>query len=105
MNDKNYAKQNAWVSGSDTGVCGEYGTHLEERILLLMLELVRTEEAQTALCLRVVETVLGRLEESEDVLDDDGLEVDLLLVIEIFGLELDLMEVKIDLSVRDSGLF
>lgn len=75
-------------------------THLQERILLLGFELVRTEETKTALSLVGGETLLRALEQSEDILNDDGLEVDLLLVVEVFGLELDLCVGK-KRSVRD----
>ena len=64
--------------------------YLKERVLLLALELVGAEELETAVGLLVSQTVLVALEQLEDVIDDDGLEVDLLLVVEVLGLELDL---------------
>lgn len=47
-------------------------TNLKERILFLVLELVGTEEAETAVGLLIVEAFLRNLQESENVLDDDG---------------------------------
>ena len=69
-----------------------HGTHLEEGVLLLALELVGTEELETACSLLVGKTVLVALEQLEDIVDDDSLEVDLLLVVKVFGLELDLKD-------------
>lgn len=65
-------------------------TYLKERVLFLALELVRTEKTDTTLRLFVRETLVVALKELEDIIDDDGLEVDLLLVVEVFRLELDL---------------
>ena len=65
-------------------------TYLEEGVLLLALELVGAEKFETTGGLVVGETVLIALEELEDVIDDDGLEVDLLLVVEVLSLELNL---------------
>ena len=65
-------------------------THLEEGVLLLALELVGAEKFETTGGLVVGETVLIALEELEDVIDDDGLEIDLLLVVEVLSLELNL---------------
>ena len=65
-------------------------TYLEEGVLLLALELVGAEKFETTGGLVVGETVLIALEELEDVVDDDGLKVDLLLVVEVLSLELDL---------------
>ena len=55
-----------------------------------MLEFVGTEKAETTLSFFGVETLFGRLEQGEDVLDNDRLEIDFLLVVKVFGLELDL---------------
>ena len=65
-------------------------TNLEEGVLLLALELVGTEKLQTTGGLLVSETVLVALKQLEDIVDNDRLEVDLLLVVEVLGLELDL---------------
>ena len=56
-------------------MCEKYNgmrrTYLQERILLLLLKLVRTEYFETAFRLCIVETVVVALKELEDVLDDD----------------------------------
>ena len=70
-------------------------THLKERVLLLRFELVRTENVVTALRLFSVETLIVALEELEDIVDDDGLKIDLFLVIKVLGLELNLRHVDI----------
>jgi hypothetical protein len=36
------------------------------------------------------QTILVALEEFEDIVDDNGFQVDLLLIIQVFGFELDL---------------
>lgn len=41
------------------------------------------------------QTILVTLEEFEDIIDDDRFQVDLLLVIQVFGFELDLWEDEI----------
>ena len=64
--------------------------YLEEGVLLLALELVGAEKFETAIGLVISKTGLVALKELEDVVDNDGLEVDLLLVVQILGLELDL---------------
>jgi hypothetical protein len=58
--------------------------------LLLALELVGTEESETALSLSIVETVVGGLEQLEDIVNDDSLEVDLLLVVQVLSFEFNL---------------
>ena len=65
-------------------------TNLEKSILLLLLKLVRAENVVTTLGLVSRETSIVALQEFEDVLDNDSLEVDLLLIVEVLGLELDL---------------
>jgi hypothetical protein len=65
-------------------------TNLQERVLLLGLQLVGTENAETAGGLLAGKTILRRLEEREDVVDDNGLQVDLLLVVQVLSLKLDL---------------
>lgn len=47
-------------------------TDLEESVLLVYLEFVGTKELETAKSLFFGETLLGALEELEDVADDDG---------------------------------
>ena len=65
-------------------------TYLEEGVLLLALELVGAENLETAGSLLSGETLVVTLEEFEDVLDGDGLDVDLLLVVQVLSLELNL---------------
>jgi hypothetical protein len=47
--------------------------YLKNRILLLRLQLIRTEQLQTTLSLLIAETVLATLQELEDIVDDNGL--------------------------------
>ena len=67
-------------------------TNLEKSILLLLLKLVRAENVVTTLGLVSRETSIVALQELEDVLDNDCLEVDLLLIIQVFCLQFDLNE-------------
>jgi hypothetical protein len=53
--------------------------------LLLGFEPVGTKEFEAALSLFLGETLLVTLEEGEDIVENDGLEVDLVLVVEILG--------------------
>ena len=71
---------------------GEGGgnAYLEEGVLLLTLELVGAEKFETAVGFVISKTGLVALKKLEDIVDNDGLEVDLLLVVEVLGLELDL---------------
>ena len=69
---------------------GKAHAYLKEGILLLALQLVGAEELETACSLLVGETVLVTLEQLEDIVDNDGLKVNLLLVVKILSLELDL---------------
>lgn len=55
-----------------------------------MLKLVRTENIETTLGFLVGETVVSALKQLEDIVDDDGLEVDFFLVIQVLRLKLDL---------------
>lgn len=64
--------------------------HLKERVLVLLLELVGAEELNTTVGLLKSETLIGTLQELEHVVEDDGLQVNLFLVVEILGLQLDL---------------
>jgi len=63
---------------------------LEDDVLLLLFELVGTEDTDTVGSLGVGETVLVTLEELEDLLHNNVLDVDLVLVVQIGSGELDL---------------
>lgn len=65
-------------------------TNLKEGVLILLLKLVRTENIETTLGFLVGETVVSALKQLEDIVDDDGLEVDFFLVIQVLRLKLDL---------------
>ena len=69
---------------------GAKNTYLEEGVLLLVLELVGTENLEAAGSLLAGKTLVVALEELEDVLDGNGLDVDLLLVVQVLSLELNL---------------
>ena len=86
MNERNCRKP----SQAEAHETEKVRAYLKERVLLLALELVGAEKFETTGGLVVGETVLIALEELEDVIDDDGLEVDLLLVVEVLSLELNL---------------
>jgi len=43
--------------------------HLEERILVLALELIGPKKLKTSLCFLHAETLLGRLKQLEDIVD------------------------------------
>lgn len=58
--------------------------------MFLTLKFVGTEKLKTAVGLLVSQTFLVALKQLEDVIDDNGLKIDLLLVVKIFGLELNL---------------
>lgn len=58
--------------------------------MLLGLEPVGTKEFETTLGLSLGQTLLSALEKGEDIVDDYGFEVNLVLVVEILSLELDL---------------
>lgn len=59
-----------------------------------MFELVGTEETDTTFCFGGVETDVGTFEELEDVFDDDGFEVDLLLVVQVLSSQIDLPKIE-----------
>ena len=59
----------------------KYPKYLQEWILLFRFELVGAKNLETACCLVLAETVFITLEKRKDVVDDDGLEVDLFLVV------------------------
>lgn len=64
--------------------CGS--AYLEKSILLLGLQLVGTEEAETTCSLFDIKTLVVTLEELEHVVNDDSFKVDLFLVVEILCL-------------------
>ena len=64
--------------------------HLEEGVLLFTLELVGAKEVETTLGFFRVETLFRALEKFEHIVDNDGLKIDLLLVVEVFSRELNL---------------
>ena len=55
--------------------------YLKEGVCLLCLESVGTEQLQTALSLGTVETGIRALEQLEHIVDDDGLQINLVLVV------------------------
>ena len=61
-----------------------------DSLFLLLLELVGTKDADTVLGLGLGETALGGLEELEDFFHDNVLDIDLVLVVEVGGGELNL---------------
>ena len=61
-----------------------------DSLFLLLLELVGTEDSDTALSLGIGETIPVALKELEDLLHDNVLDVHLVLVVEIGSGELDL---------------
>ena len=65
-------------------------TYLEEGVLLLVLELVGTENLEAAGSLLAGKTLVVALEGLEDFLGSDGLDVNLPLVVQVLSLELDL---------------
>ena len=79
--------------------CQSPKTHLKERVLLLLLKLVGTENLITTFSLFIGETFLGTLEELEDIINDDCLEVNLFLVIKVLSTELDLAHVDISICM------
>lgn len=69
--------------------------------MFLRLELVGTENSKTTGSLIIGETIFCAFEKGEYVLDHDGLQIDLFLVVEVFSLELDLwMCMSIPLHVK-----
>ena len=56
-------------------------TYLQERILLLTLQPVRTEKFETTSCLSTIQTRFCTLQQLEDIVDDDGLQIDLVLIV------------------------
>ena len=63
--------------------------------MFFALELVRAEQLETTLGLLFCQTLVVALKELEDILHDDGLEVNLFLVVEILRTQLDLRHVHL----------
>ena len=61
-------------------------TYLEESIPFLGFELVETEETDTACSFFAIKALVVALEECEHIIDDNGFQVDLFLVVEILCL-------------------
>lgn len=85
MKERNWGEIRNVVRSRDGGTA-----YLQNGVLLLNLELVGAKKLETAVGLFCGETILVALEELEDVVDDDGLEVDLFLIVQVLRLELDL---------------
>jgi hypothetical protein len=58
-----------------------------------LLEFIGTENIQTTPGLLSGETLIVTLEKLKDILDNDGLEVDLFFVVEVIGLQFDLRDI------------
>lgn len=65
-------------------------TCLQKRVLFFLLKLVGTKKFDTTVCLFSIKTVLVTLKEFEDILNDNGLEVDLFFVIQVLRFQLNL---------------
>ena len=63
---------------------------MQESVLFFRFELVRPEDLKTAASLFLVKTLVVTLQELEDIVYDDGLEVDLFLSIQILRAKLGL---------------
>ena len=63
---------------------------MQESVLSLRFELVGPEDLKTAASLFLVETLVVTLEELEDIVYEDGREVDLFLSVRILRAKLDL---------------
>ena len=59
----------------------ERNAYLEEWVLLLRLQSVRTEQLDTTSRLGAVQTRFRTLQQLEDVIYNDGLQIDLVLVV------------------------
>ena len=59
----------------------ERKAYLEEWVLLLRLQSVRTEQLDTTSRLGAVQTRFRTLQQLEDVIYNDGLQIDLVLVV------------------------
>jgi len=69
-------------------------TNLQEGVLFLGLELVGTENFKTTCSFLIRETLLRALEKFKHVVNHKGFQVNLLLVVKVFGLELNLRRAK-----------
>jgi len=65
-------------------------TRTKDSLFRLLLELVGTKDTDTVDGLGLGETSLVTLEEGEDILHDNVLDIDLVLVVQVGGSELDL---------------
>ena len=65
-------------------------TYLEEGILLVTLQLVGAKELDTTSSLGVVQPRFCTLQQFEDVINHDGLQIDLVLIIKVLRTKLDL---------------
>lgn len=90
MKLRNYSKKE-WHNGlsgeKQARILSFSMTHLQERILILRFQLVRSEDLVTTLRLFIVETAIVALEEFEDIVDEDCFQVDFLLIVQVFCLE------------------
>jgi len=68
---------------------------VEDVLFRLFLELVGTKDTDTVDGLGLGETSLVTLEESEDILHDNVLDIDLVLVVQVGGSELNLLISKV----------
>ena len=68
---------------------------MEDVLFRLFLELVGTKDTDSVDGLGLGETSLVTLEESEDILHDNVLDIDLVLVVQVGGSELNLLISKV----------
>lgn len=69
-------------------------TYLEKSILLLRFKSVGTEQFQTAYSLGSVKTLIRALQEFEHIVDNDGLQINLVLVVQILRAKLNLRKIS-----------
>ena len=74
-------------------------TYLEERVLLLRLQSVRTEKLETASRLGTIQTRFCALQQLKHIVYDDGLQINLVFVVQILRAKLDLQNDAISLPV------
>lgn len=55
--------------------------YLKEGVLLFALELIRSKQLQTTSSFLFCETILVALKQFEDVIDNEGLDIDFLFII------------------------
>ena len=72
--------------------------------MFFALELVRAEQLETTLGFLFCQTLVVALKELEDILHDDGLEVDLFLVVEILRSQLNLRHIHLGVYPHASTL-